>query len=125
MPPDGFLRQPEFQAKPAHLVLEQVLQRLDQLEAELLGQAADVVVRLDGRGRAVGGGAALDDVGIERTLSQKVGALDPKSLVLEHVDEYVADDPPFLLRIGDPGQGAEEAVTGVHDAGDKLGVLSM
>ena len=52
MPPDQLLRQTQFQAEAAHLVLEQVLERLDQLEAEFLRQAADVVVRLD-----VGGGA--------------------------------------------------------------------
>jgi hypothetical protein len=38
--------QAEFQADGAHLVLEQLAQRLDQLELHVLGQAADVVVDL-------------------------------------------------------------------------------
>ena len=86
------LRQAQLQAEPAHLVLEQVAERLDQLEAELLRQAADVVVRLDRRRRAVGGAAALDHVGVERALGQELGVLDALRLVLEHVDEHVADD---------------------------------
>ena len=44
VPPDERVGQAELQAEPADLVLEQVAERLDQLEAELLGQAADVVV---------------------------------------------------------------------------------
>ena len=46
--------QAQLGADGAHLVLEQVAQRLDQLELHVLGQAADVVVGLD-----AGGGAAL------------------------------------------------------------------
>ena len=47
------LRQAQLQAELAHLVLEQVAQRLDQLEAEFRRQPADVVVRLDRRRRPV------------------------------------------------------------------------
>ena len=43
-------RQAEREAELAHLVLEQLAQRLEQLEVQRLGQAADVVVRLDGDG---------------------------------------------------------------------------
>ena len=75
MPPDDFFGQAELRAQPADFVLEQVAQRLDQLEAQILGQAADVVMQLDRGGRAVGGGAAFDHVGIERALGQKLGAL--------------------------------------------------
>ena len=53
MPPDDVLGQAELQPQPADFVLEQIAQRLDQLEAQLLGQAADVVVQLDRGGRAV------------------------------------------------------------------------
>ena len=41
------VRQAERHAELAHLVLEQVAQRLEQLQAQRLGQAADVVVALD------------------------------------------------------------------------------
>ena len=54
MPPDDVLGQAELQAQRADFVLEQVAQRLDQLEAQVRGQAADVVVQLDRGGRAVG-----------------------------------------------------------------------
>jgi hypothetical protein len=40
-------RQPEREAELAHLVLEQLAQRLEQLQVQRLGQPADVVVRLD------------------------------------------------------------------------------
>ena len=45
--PDDLVGQAELGADRAHLVLEQVAQRLDQLEAHVLGEAADVVVALD------------------------------------------------------------------------------
>ena len=67
--PDDLGGQAELLADEAHLVLEQRAQRLDQLELEVVGQPADVVVRLD-----VGGArspAGLDDVGIERALDQE------------------------------------------------------
>ena len=76
MPPDDVFRQAELQAEPADFVLEQVAQRLDQLEAKSCRQAADVVVQLDRVGRAVGAGAAFDHVGIERALGQESGAVD-------------------------------------------------
>ena len=76
MPPDDFFRQAELQAELADFVLEQIAQRLDQLEAELRRQAADVVVQLDRVGRAVGGGAAFDHVGIERALGQELRVLE-------------------------------------------------
>ena len=41
-------RQAELAAERAHLVLEQFAQRLDQLHVHAFGQAADIVVRLDG-----------------------------------------------------------------------------
>ena len=105
---DQRLRQAEFQAEAAHLVLEQILERLDQLEAEFLGQSADVVVRLDVGGRSVHGAAALDHVGIQRALREKVSVVDVAGLVLEHVDEDVADAAAFLLRIADALQRLEE-----------------
>ena len=104
MPPDDLLGQSELQPKSADFVLEQVAQRLDQFEAQFVGQAADVVVQLDRGGRAVGRGAAFDHVGIERSLGQEVGAFDLRGLVGEAIDERVPDAAPFLLRIVDAGQ---------------------
>ena len=61
-------RQAELLADHADLVLEERAQRLDQLELQVVRQAADVVVGLDGRG--AGAAAGLDDVGVERALDE-------------------------------------------------------
>ena len=98
----------------ADLVLEQVAQRLDQLEAQVLGQAAHVVVQLDGGRRPVGRAAAFDHVGIERALGQEPGVVDPRRLVGKALDERVADPPPLFLRIGHAGQRGQEPVFGRH-----------
>ena len=45
--PDHALRQAEFFADDPHFVLEQLAQRLDELDRDVVGQAADVVVALD------------------------------------------------------------------------------
>ena len=61
--------QPELGADRAHLVLEQRPQRLDELELEVVGQPADVVVGLDRR--RAGAAAGLDHVGVERALDEE------------------------------------------------------
>ena len=82
--PDDFVGQTELGADGAHLILEQSAQRFDELELDVLGQAADVVVALD-VGRAVAA-AGFDDVG---------------------------DDFALALRLGDACEGVEEVVGGV------------
>ena len=66
---DDHLRKTEFAADRAHLVLEEGAQRLDELELQVFGEPADVVVRLDVRG--AGAAARLDDVGVERALHEE------------------------------------------------------
>ena len=66
--PDETLGQSELRADRSDLILEQHPQRFDKLEAEVLGQATDVVVGLDRR-RALAP-AGLDHVGVERPLHQ-------------------------------------------------------
>ena len=69
---DHLLRQAQLQPDGANLVLEQVPQRLDELELQVRRQAADVVMGLDLlRGLRLGRGA-LDDVRVERALGQEV-----------------------------------------------------
>ena len=70
VPADDLRRQAELLADLADLVLEQRAQRLDQLELEVVGQAADVVVGLDVRG--AGAAAGLDDVRVERALDEEL-----------------------------------------------------
>src|SRR5437660_918942 len=74
-------------------------QRLDQLHVHALGQAADIVVRLDRHRRPAGERHALDHVGVERALREKLRAADLLRLLLEHVDEQLADGLALDLRI--------------------------
>ena len=108
--------QAELLADQPHLVLEQGAQRLDQLELQVVGQAADVVVGLDVGG--AGAAAGLDDVGVERALHQE-GDLVAVAAAhgvgqhlglrgLEDPDELAADDLALLLRVGDTDEGVEE-----------------
>ena len=107
MAADERLGQAELAAERAHLVLEQLAQRLDQGELHALGQAADVVVRLDGDARALERDR-LDDVGIERALGEKIGPAEPLGLALEDVDEGAADDLALGLGVVDAGEALEE-----------------
>ena len=59
----------ELSAHAAHLVLEEPLQRLAQLEVHLLGQSAHVVMALDDLARDV---EALDAVGVDGALGKPV-----------------------------------------------------
>ena len=112
---------PSSAADLAHLVLEQRPQRLDQLERQVVGQPADVVVRLDVGGRRCRRrtrprpGRACPGPG--RSLScpacRRAGPARPRSVIcagglLERADELPADDLALLLRVGDPGQRGQE-----------------
>ena len=111
---DERLGQAELAAELAHLVLEQFAQRLDQLHVHPLGQAADIVVALDRHARPAGEADALDHVRIERALGEEIGAADLARLVLEHVDEGLADELALGLGVGDAGEPAEEILARVH-----------
>ena len=102
---------PSSLADSAHLVLEQVAQRLDQLEVHVVGQAADVVVALD-RGRVLR--ARLDHVGVQRALHEEARVGQAAGGFLEHADEELADRLALLLGIGDAGEPLEEAVGRLH-----------
>ena len=103
------------------LVLEQRAQRLDELELEVVGQPADVVVGLDVR--RAGTAAGLHDVGVERALDQELdpvplrrGVADDLDLRgLEDPDELAADHLALRLGVDHPGERVEEALLGVHD----------
>ena len=65
----------ELGRQGADLVLEQLAERLDQLNFRPFGQAPDIVVRLDRRRRALDRNA-LDDVRVKRALAEKPHAAD-------------------------------------------------
>ena len=121
VPPDDLGGQAELLADQPHLVLEQGAQRLDQLELEVVGQAADVVVGLD-VGRALAA-AGLDHVGVERALHQEGDLLalrggsaqDVALGGLEDPDELATDDLALLLGVGDARERVEETLLGVDD----------
>ena len=83
-------------------------------ELQVVGQPADVVVRLDVR--RAGAAAGLDDVGVERALHEELDALavgrgvgdDLAPGGLEDADELAADDLALLLGVGDAGERVEE-----------------
>ena len=111
--------QAELLADGSDLVLEQAAQRLDQVEGEVLGQAAHVVMGLDvGRGVA----PRLDDVGVQGALDQELrpraGTALGRAQVARHLfedpDEQLADDLALALGIGHAGQCGEVAVGSLH-----------
>ena len=107
------LRDPA-RAEHADFVLEQLAQRLDELETHPLGKAADVVVALDHVRRADHRNA-LDHVRIQRALRQEVERSELGGFRLEDIDEGRADDFPLLLRVGDAGQPLQKQLRGVGE----------
>ena len=93
-----------------HLVLEQPLQGLAQLQVHLLGQSTHVVVALDDLTRDV---ERLDAVGINGALSEPTGIGNLTSLSIEHLDEVAADNLTLLLRVGNACQVAKELLGGI------------
>ena len=119
---------PSCSPTSADLVLEQRAQRLDELELQVVGQPADVVVRLDVGG--AGAAAGLDDVGVERALHEELDLLALRRRVaddlalggLEDPDELAADDLALLLGVGDArrarrGTASAASTTCSGDAG--------
>ena len=119
MAPHQGIRQTELEPQPADFVLEQVAQRLDQLEAELLGEPADIVVDLDRRRGPVGRAAAFDHVRIKRPLGQETRAGDRACLVAKDIDEDMTDPPPLFLRVDHSLERFEKSVGRIDHA--KLG----
>ena len=101
------LVEPHLAPDLAHLVLEQLAQRLDQRHPHPVRQAAHVVVALDHR-RLTDDGNRFDDIGIERALREKVDLAELRGFRLEDVDEGGADGFALLLGIGHAGEPLEE-----------------
>src|SRR5262249_34623649 len=98
--------------------LEWRAQRLDEPECQVVGQSADVVVRLDVR--RAGAAARFDHVGVERALDQELDVAGGRYLArctLESANELAANDLALLLRVDDAGRRTEEAGGGLKDFG--------
>ena len=117
---NDFLGQTQLPAHRAHLVLEQQPQRLDELELQVVREAADVVMALD-VGRA-GATTGFHDIGVQRALHQVVDVRLAEGIAhraLERPDELAADDLALALGIRHPGQSFEEPVGDID--GHQLG----
>ena len=79
--PDDLVGQSQLLAHVADLVLEEASQRFDEVERQVLGQSADVVVALD-VGRVAR--ARLDDVGVERALDEESRTVAALAEVARH-----------------------------------------
>ena len=114
---DHLLGHPELDADRPHLVLEEIAEGFDQLEAKARWQAAHIVVSLDlGRRRGDVWRGRLDDVGVQGALGQEVDVTHRLGLGLEHRDELAADYAPLLLRVDDTAKGVDEAIRGIDVA---------
>jgi hypothetical protein len=104
MPPDDSGRQAELRSDRTHLVLEQRAQRLHQLELQIVGQSADIVMALDIGGTLTATG--LNNVRIQRSLYQELnltGLADHLAgSSLERPNAQPTDDLALLLGINGP-----------------------
>ncbi len=111
---DEVLGHTQLAAHTAHLVLEEPLQGLAELQVHLLGQSADVVVALDD---FAGDVKRLDAVRIDGALCQPTGIGNLLGLGIKDLHEVAADNLTLLFRVGDSGEVAEELLRGI-DAND-------
>src|SRR3546814_9194515 len=118
MASDEGVGQAQFAAELAHLVLEELAQRLDQLHVHALGKAADIVVALDGDRGSAGEANALDHVRIERALGQEIGAAVLARSLLEPAVKGFAVELPFGLGLVDAGEPGGDKSPGVTMKGE-------
>ncbi len=107
MTSDKTLVKTEFAPQRSHFVLKQFAQRFDHLEIHLFRQTTDVVVRLDCRRRPFEADR-LDHVRIKRSLSKESGIAISFGRRFENLNEGLADNLAFSLRIDDSGQPRQE-----------------
>src|SRR6185437_473070 len=98
MPLQQVVRDTQLGPHSSNLVFEKEPQRLYQLEVHRRRQPADIVMGFDRYGWAMYT-HALDDIGIDRTLSQQFYAGDFFCFLLEYFDKKPADGFPFCLGV--------------------------
>ena len=96
-----------------HFVLEKEAQRFDDAQVHLFGKSAHVVVRLDGRRRAVHR-HGFDDIRIDGSLCQPLDVFDGFRFRVEDLDEVAADDFAFRFGVGDAAQVAQKLLPGLY-----------
>ena len=110
---DHLVRQAEGDAQFADFILEQFTQGLKKLEVQGFGQAANVMVALDGVRLAGLAAGRFDHVGVDRALRQPFGVGALLGFGLEDFDELAADDLALLLGVGNALQVPHELLGGV------------
>ena len=110
MTSQNFVGNIQLFADAAHLILEKQAKRLDDFEIHFFGQSADVVVRFD-RGRRSVYRCRLDDIGVDRPLSQPFYIGELHRFAVEYFDEVAADDLALLFGICRSGQIGEKLVS--------------
>ena len=119
MAADDLLGKSQGAAHLADLVLKQTPQGLHQLELEVLGQAAHVVVALDLHGHPFTrlgidvGASALDHIRIERALGQVIEGAKALALFFEDPNEFGANQLALFLGVGDAREFVDEALPGI------------
>ena len=100
----------ELVAHAAHLVFEEPLQRLAQLQVHVLGQSANVVVALYHHARDA---EALYPVGVDGALGEPLGIGYLLGFGVEHLDEVAPYYLSFLLGVGHTGKVGKELLARV------------
>ena len=108
---DEMLGHTKLSSHTAHLVLEEPLEWFAKRKMHLLGQTADIVMRLDDLARDI---ERLDAVGINSALSQPLGILDLLGFSVEYLDEVASDDLTLLLGVTHTCQVGKELLRSIH-----------
>ena len=113
LPPNQLLGDAQLPTHPAHLVLEEVFQRLNGAQKlHVLRLGHHVVVGFDFIGLALAG---FDAVRVDGALGEEaVGASLAANFVPEGLIELGADDLPLFLRVGDALEAAQEMLLAVQ-----------
>src|SRR5689334_16023530 len=122
MAPENLFRNSQLSSNQSHFILEQLAQRLDQLQVHLLRQAAHIVMTLDDR-RWTTHRDRLDHVRIQRALDQVADIAQTFRFLLEHVDENFPDPFPLLFRISHAFQRRQKQIAGANTGDVQLHAL--
>ena len=105
------MRQAQLKSAGAHLVLEQLAQRLYQSEVQILRKSSHIVVGFYHLGCL---GSALHDVRVNGSLGQEPDSFQLSGLLLKHAYKFSADNLALLFRVSHSGQLSKETICGVH-----------
>lgn len=109
------IRQTKRGTQRTHLILKEVIQRLDQIKVNALGEGNKVVVALNRRSfPASFARTTLNNVGINRALCKILHAIEFLSLFKENFPKLSADNAALLLGICHTCKQTSIALLGMH-----------